>query len=1163
MTLVEFLAHLHSLDIQLAVDGDRLRVNAPKGVLTPELGAELTRRKPALLEALRHAQATNPAQPFDTTSITAIPRQGALPLSFAQQRLWFLDQLDPGNRAYNLPGVLRLQGRLDIPVLEASVTALIARHEALRTTITAIQGEPMQQIAPPTAFVLPIEDLRHLPAAVAEARAMEWCRDEAHAPFDLARGPLFRLTLLRLTDDTHLLVLTMHHIISDGWSLELFTQELARLYLAKLHRQPDPLAPLPIQYADYASWQREWLQGPELQRQLAYWQRQLAGPLPVLGLPTDLPRPAVQSYRGAKVTLTLDRDLTHAVKTLCQREEVTPFMLLLAAFNVLLYRYSGQTDLLVGTPVAGRNLPETTGLLGCFLNNLVLRTDLAGNPPFTELLRQVREVALTAYAHQDLPFEKLVEELQPVRDMSRPPLFQVMFLQNVPMAPLDLGELAISPPAQTDNAAAAFDITLSVRVLDEQIVALLEYNTDLFRAPTMRRFLGHYQRLLECIVANPTQGIAELPVLPAAERAQLLTGWNATQADYPHPLGVHELIAAQARQRPQVIAARLGEEVITYGTLDRQSNQLARHLQALGITPGTLVGLYVERGLDMLVAMLGILKAGAAYLPLDPAFPRARLAFMLEDAQVPLVLTQAALRDDLPPDLTALCLDRAWTELAQVSDDPIAVQLPPDPLAYVIYTSGSTGNPKGVQVRHQGVVNFLCAMQARPGIDMEDVLAAVTTLAFDIAVLELLLPLTVGAQVVIVPRSIAADGSALAELLHTSGATMMQATPATWRLLIGAGWAGHPDFKALCGGEALPRTLADQLLPRCATLWNMYGPTETTIWSMVHQVTQDDPPNASGTVSIGRPIANTQLYILDAHRQPVPIGVVGDLYIGGDGLARGYLNRPELTAERFIPHPFAAEIEAAGTRIYMTGDVARYGDDGTIEFLGRSDHQVKVRGFRIELGEIESNLARHPAIHQAVAVVHVEDGEPQIAAYFVLSPGAQLPNTTELRDFLHQYVPAYMLPAFFIPLDALPLTPNGKVDRNALPAPAGQRPDLHAVYTPPQGALEEQLASLWQELLKVDRVGVHDNFFELGGHSLLLAQVHAQIQTRFQLELPIVKLFQYPTIGALAAYMADGAAGDRAAGAGYASMQDRASQSKQARLRQQAQREHLAHMRPG
>ncbi|MCC6167284.1 MAG: amino acid adenylation domain-containing protein, partial [Caldilineaceae bacterium] len=946
MTLAELFAYLHSLDVQLWAEGDRLRVSAPKGVLTPELSAELSSRKGAILAALRAAQVTeNAAAP-----IPPISRDQALPLSFAQQRIWFMEQMEPGNSAYNLPGILRLRGQLNAQALTESVTALIARHETLRTSPALVDGRPVQRIAPPYVFTLPTLDLRTLPLAERSAAAEQWCQEEARRPFDLTQVPLFRLTLLRLDQNESLLALTMHHSISDGWSLDLFTRELSRLYFAYTQGQPSPLTPLVVQYADFAYWQRQWLQSDALRDQIAYWKKQLAGPLPLLNLPTDYARPAVQTYNGAKVTATVPGPRTRSLKTLCQAEDVTLFMLLLAAFNGLLYRYTDQTDLLVGTPVAGRTRPETEAIIGCFLNNLVLRTQVDGDQPFRALLKQVREVALAAYAHQDLPFEKLVEELQPARDVSRSPLFQVMFLQNAPLAPIALQGLEILGPEQTDNAAAAFDLTLSVRDNGDHLVTLLEYNTDLFAPETMQRFLACYTTLLASIVANPDQSVAALPILAPEERQRLLVTWNETQAAYPHSLGIHTLFEAQADRRPQAVAAVYGDEQISYQALEQRANQLAHTLAGLGVGPATRVGIFVERSLDMLVALLGTLKAGATYLPLDPAFPRERLAFMLEDAQAPLVLTQARLLGELPPSAAqTLALDAGHDLIDRAPHSRPALPLAPDALAYLIYTSGSTGKPKGVQVRHQGVVNFLESMRRRPGMGEDDILAAVTTLSFDIAVLELMLPLIVGGRVVIVPREVAADGPGLASVLAQSGATMMQATPSTWRLLLDAGWTGGAGFKALCGGEAFPWELAKRLLDICGSVWNMYGPTETTIWSTVHHVTRDD-----GSVPIGRPIANTQIYILDRHRGPVPTGVPGDLYIGGDGLALGYWQRPELTQERFVPNPFASTPLDDGTqpssRIYQTGDQARYRHDGVIDFLGRNDHQVKLRGFRIELG---------------------------------------------------------------------------------------------------------------------------------------------------------------------------------------------------------------------
>ncbi|MDZ7269339.1 MAG: amino acid adenylation domain-containing protein [candidate division KSB1 bacterium] len=1010
------------------------------------------------------------------------------PLSFAQQRLWYLDQLEPGSAAYHLPLAVRLKGPLNVAALEEACVQILARHESLRTTFELVEGEPRQRIAPPAPFKLEMESLQSVAPEARDAEVRRRVREQALKPFNLATGPLWRIKLYRLAADEHVVFVCMHHIISDGWSRNVFVNEMAALYRAFSSGSTAALPELPIQYVDFAQWQRNWLQGEVLDRQLAYWKKQLAG-LGTLQLPLDRPRPPVQTYRGARMPFHLTPDLTQKLQALSQREAVTLFMTLLAAFQTLLHRHARQTDIAVGTPIANRTRRETEGLIGFFANTLVMRTDFSGDPTFRELLQRVRETALGAYAHQDLPFERLVEELQPERDLSRSPLFQVMFiLQNTPKPPAEdqLG-LAVSV-LESEGGTAMFDMTLSLTEAENGgLTGFLEYNTDLFEPATITRWLARWQTLLAGIVTDPNQRVSRLPVLPAAEREQLLVAWNATDSPYPE-VCLHELLAAQAAATPAAVAAVFEQQELTYAELNARANQLAHHLRGLGLQPEELVGICVERSLDMLVALLGILKAGGAYVPLDPSFPPDRLAFMVTDAGLRFLVTQSTLLESLPEHNAELvCLDTDWDFIEGRSRANPANVNTPAHLAYVIYTSGSTGTPKGVQISHKAVVNFLHAMRQRPGLTATDVLLAVTTLSFDIAGLELYLPLLVGGRVVIASREVAGDGNALLDLLTRSQATVMQATPATWRLLLAAGWEHGSSLKVLCGGEALPRELALQLRERSSSLWNMYGPTETTIWSTLHQV---EPGNAA--IVIGRPIANTQVYILDAHLQPVPIGVMGDLYLGGDGLARGYWRRPELTAEKFIPHPFA---RTPGERLYKTGDLARYLADGTIDFLGRSDHQVKVRGFRIELEEIEAVLNQHPAV-QAAVVVAREDvpGDQRLVAYLI-SRGPQAAGGSELRTFLRLKLPDYMLPSAYVTLPAFPLTPNGKVDRRRLPPPEGRVADeVPTTYVAPRTPMEKLIAQVWREALKIEHVGVHDNFFDLGGHSLLSMQVIARLE---------------------------------------------------------------------
>jgi amino acid adenylation domain-containing protein len=1113
LTLQQFLAQLRELNVQLVADSGRLRVSAPKGVLTPEVQAELKLRKEGILAFLQasQGQVAHLAPP-----LRPVQRNQDLPLSFAQQRLWFLNQLAPGDASYNLGGAIRLAGPLNTPALRQALTEIVRRHEALRTTFGIVSGAAVQRVMPPQPVSWQYRDLRMLPAEEREAEAQRLLAAAMQQPFDLVCGPLFRTTLLQLAPETHLLVMTMHHIVADGWSLSVLTHEVQTLYDDFVTRGQPSLPPLPIQYADFAHWQRRCLHEAVLDPQLRYWKQQLAGS-PALDLPADRARPAGGSQAGGFLLAHLAPGLVQNLKTLARRENATLFMVLLAAFQTLLYRYSGQEDLSVGTPVANRNQVEVERLVGVFINTLVLRTNLAGDPTFSELLARVRTVVIDAFAHQDTPFELLVEALQPDRASSLSPLFQVMFiLQSASPTKVELTGLTATP-VRINPVAAKFALTLEALEKPEGLELSWEYRTDLFDASTIEAMMGHYRVLLEAIVQDSGQHISALPLLTEAERSRMITDWNITDSIYTGleratEHCVYELFDAQVARTPDAVAVVFGDRSLTYAELNRQANQLAHYLQAAGVGPETLTGVYLERSPEMVIALLGILKAGGAYVPLDPIYPPDRLAYMLEDAHVCTLLTQTSLLDSLPTHSgPTICLEDVWENIARLDDCPVMSDVRPDNLAYVIYTSGSTGRPKGVQVLQGSVAQFLASMARRPGIEAADTLLAVTTLSFDIAGLELYLPLTVGARLVICPTDVAADGSALRALLEASGATFMQATPTTWRILIEAGWQGRPGLKILCGGEAIPRDLADALLRRCGSLWNMYGPTETTIWSTLCRVEPGDD-----TPSIGRPIANTQLYVLDAHQQPVPQNVSGELYIGGAGVARGYLHRPELTAEKFLPDPFSGQ---PGARMYRTGDLVRWLPGGNLAYLGRLDHQVKIRGYRIELGEIEAALGRHATVAQAVVVAHTDPGGMARLVAYLITSQAPTPSTSELREFLQQTLPDYMVPSIFIYLDAFPLAPNGKINRRALPVPDMARPQLAISYVPPQTDAEQRIAAVWQEALKLDHVGIHDNFFDLGGHSLLTVQIHSRLCELFDTDLSIADMFRYPTISSLAEHL--------------------------------------------
>ena len=1092
----ELLSALHARDVRVWVDGDRLRVSAPKGALTAELQAELARRKDEIVAYLRAAR-TSEAAP----SLARIPRDGGMALSFAQERMWFLQRLEPESVAYNLQANVPLPGRLDLPALERALAELVRRHEVLRTTFVEREGRPVQVVAAALPVAVPFSDLMSLagPERVREAERL--AGEEVRRPFDLERGPVLRVRVLRTNEEGHQLLVTQHHIVTDGWSIALLVEEVLALYGAFASGERPSLPEPDFQYGDFAHWQREWLQGEVLESRLAYWRERLGGAPQALELPTDRPRPAVQTVNGATLHFDLPEGLSRQVQTLSRAEGVTPFMTLLAAFQVLLGRYAGQDDIVVGTANGNRSLVETERMLGLFVNTLVLRTDLSGDPTFRELLSRVRKVALGAVAHGDLPFEKLVEELAPPRDLARSAIFQVLFvIQNTPLEALSRSS---SGPSGVigERGTAAYELSLYLIDTGKGFRGSLEYNTDLFDEATVFRLRDHFRTLVEGVVAHPEARLSDLPLLSEAEQRSMVVEWNATARPVPG-MAVHELFAAQAARSPDAVAVVAGDESLSYSALDLRSNQLARRLRQLGVRPGALAALCVERSPAMMVGLLGILKAGGAYVPLDPGYPRERLSMMLEDSRPTVVLSERKCAGDLPPsNVPVLLLDEPFDESGALLPSGVG----PEDLAYVIFTSGSTGRPKGVQVPHRALTNLLASMGEDPGLREGDVLLAVTTLAFDIAGLELFLPLVVGGRVVLASRDAAADPSVLAELLDRAGATVMQATPATWRMLIESGWQGKPGLKVLCGGEALPAELARGLRRRSGQLWNVYGPTETTIWS-----TQDRIDEVGATVPIGRPIANTQTYVLDARLHPVPLGAAGELYIGGNGVARGYLDRPELTAERFVPDPFAG---APGARLYRTGDLARYRADGRIECLGRVDHQVKLRGFRIELGEIEAALREHPDVHDCVVVAREEGADKRLVAY-VVARDEGAPSVTELRQLLKGRLPEYMVPSTFVRLPALPRTPNGKVDRRALPAPGpAERAGADIL---PRSPIEEAVAGIWREVLGLERVGIHDSFFELGGHSLMATQVLSRVQEAFGVTVPLRRVFESPTIAGLA-----------------------------------------------
>jgi amino acid adenylation domain-containing protein len=1134
MTPVEVLTKFRRLGVKLWLEGERLRYSAHKGALTPELSAELTASKAQIVQFLRTAKSAEASTP-PTLAPTA--RSGDLPLSFAQQRLWFLDQLEPDSPLYNIPYAVQLNGEVDFSALERSVNRLIDRHESLRTCFPANDGQPAQLIRPGEPFTLTLEDLTPLRDELRGVELQRLLEEEARRPFDLSAAPLFRLRLFRLSQEEHVMAMTMHHIISDGWSIGVLTRELGALYTADVRGEPSPLPELTMQYADYAAWQREWLQGEVLEEQLAYWRRQLAGAPPVLELPADRARPPVQSHRGSRVTIQLGAETTRQLKALSRRHNTTLFITALAGFQALLSRWSGETDIVVGTVVAGRNKPETEALIGFFVNTLAIRTDLSGDPTIAELLARTTEVCLGAYAHQGVPFEKLVEELGLERDLSRAPLIQVMLvLQNTPEESLDMPGLRLTNVVRAGGpgltGAAKFDLLLTLNEERSGIDGTLEYNLDLFEPETVRRMARQLERVLRALGEAETSRVSELPLMSEEERERLVAGLSQKTEEFACAGSLAESFERAVRQSPDAVAVTFEGEEMSYRELNRRSNQLAHHLRGLGVRTEMRVGLFLERSVEMVVAILATLKAGATYVPLEVTLPLERVAFMLEDAGCTHVLTETRLASQLPASAAhPVMLDTCLAEVSSRDDENPSVPVEAQNAAYVIYTSGSTGRPKGVVVTHGNVMRLMAATEGWFSFGPSDVWTLFHSYAFDFSVWEFWGALLYGGRLVVVPYWVSRSPEEFYGLLLRERVTVLNQTPSAFRQLMnaeerlateGVELAAPALRVVVFGGEALEPS---SLLPwyerhgdERPRLVNMYGITETTVHVTHRPLTRADAEGARVSV-IGWRIPDLQLYVLDGGMRPVPAGVAGELYVGGGGLARGYLNRPDLTASRFTPDPFSAE---SGARLYRTGDMVRLSTAGELEYLGRTDEQLKVRGFRIEPGEVEAALRSHDDVREAAVVAHDDGGDRRLVAYVVGAPGAAAPSGSAMREHLRRTLPEYLIPSAFVALDSLPLTANGKVDRRALPAPP--REVSGGEYVEPRTEIERNLAAVWQEVLG-GRAGVEDNFFDLGGDSIRSVRVVALARKR-GLNFTIEQLFRHQTIAALVRQL--GADGDAA-----------------------------------
>lgn len=1122
MSVIEFLTLLAEKDIRLWVEDGKLRFSAAEGAFTDEIKQEVVDRKSELIEFLSQAKKTQQQQ------IPQVPRDQALALSFAQQRLWFLNQLEPDNPSYNMPAAIRIQGKLDLAVLKKTFNEIIRRHEILRTVYLEQDETPLQDIHAAKDWPLEIETIS-TPTHCSETDFLKsLAQAEASKTFDLAQGPVMRSRLHQIASDDYVLLITVHHIASDGWSMGILVSEIVALYKA-FCENPQASSPLPepgIQYADYAAWQLTQLSGEKLERQLGYWKQQLQG-TPILQMPSDYRRSAILGNQGGCINFSINQSLTQALKNLTQAQDATLFMTLLAAFSTLLHRFSQQDDFAIGIPVANRSHSSLDTLVGCFVNTLALRADLSDKPSFLELLSRIKNTSKEGFEHQDIPFEQVVDELNLSRDMSHTPVFQVMFtLQNAPMdQQVNLPGLNLEL-LEFESGTAQFELKLAISENDKTLDAAIEYNSELFKPETIERMIRYFKILLEHISRQPEQCIAHIPLISDEEKAQLLStqgdAWNATEQSYPHCDALHLLFEQQVTRSPEAIAISFNGARLCYRELNIQANKLAHHLRSLGVGPDSLVGVCMERSLDMSIALLAILKAGGAYVPFDPSFPAERLAFMLSDTQAQLMLSQSHLSEQVPEGKAqVIFVDKDiddWSE--QANSNPVN-QTKADKLFNVIYTSGSTGKPKGVMVPHQGIINRLLWMQEAYPLDSQDIVLQKTPYSFDVSVWELFWPLLVGARIEFAKADGHKDPDYLQQIIQDKGITTLHFVPSMLGIFLQTEGVRQCNSitRVFCSGEALQleheRRFFEQLAG--AELHNLYGPTEASV-DVSYFACQSNSLYRS--VPIGRPVTNTQLLILDENLQPVPIGIAGELYIGGVQLARGYLNREELSATTFIDNPFHASGHPS-PRLYKSGDLARYLPDGNIDYIGRVDFQVKIRGLRIELGEIETVLHQHPDVKETLVITH-EQGPDNvlIVAYWVPQSADKTPSTDDFRQHLRQQLPEYMLPNAFVMLEEIPLSANGKANRKALPAPELEE-SLSNEYIAPRNDIERALSKIWSDVLSVEKVGINDNFFELGGHSLLATRVAARIRKQFDIELKLRELFECTTVATLAEKIAN------------------------------------------
>lgn len=1105
---VDLLTQLRALGVHLALEGQTLRLNAPKGALTPELQAALRASKSEIVTLLQARQQNGAGS--SVAPIPRVPRKEQMPLSLAQQRLWFLDQMDPDSVAYDLQAQLRLVGHLDVDTLERSLHAIVLRHEDLRTTFSQKEGSPYAVIGNGGDWKLEKGHLDRRENETIEEAVFRFAQVRREDPFHLETGPLFRAFLLEDGEGEHILALAIHHIVSDGWSMGVLVRELAENYRAYRVNERPRLPELQAQYVDYAEWQRRWLESGVLEQQLRYWKKQLDGAPAVALFPPDHVRRGAATGSGRRSKLLLSAELREQLESFSRGHDSTLFMTMLSAFVLLLSRYSGQKDVVVGSPSANRNRAELSDLVGFFVNNLVLRVQIDDGISFLDLLKRVRESTLGAFEHQDAPFDSLVRELQADRGFEYSPLFQTMFsLLNFPLEDLELPELTVQH-IEIDPCTARYDLTAEIYPYRKQLYVYFDYNSDIYDESTIADLQKSFEHVLRNVIASPETAVESIPLMPSEAKAYILAWGNDTAVALRTESLLLDALERNVKEAPDKMAVCAGTEELSYAELNARAEKLASRLRLAGAGTGSLVPVCLNRSTNLLVALLAVLKTGAAYAPLDPIYPRHRIASILEDVKPQVLVTERSLLSLVSEyERRCILLDDSKEVAEPATASPAKASLPKaEDLAYVIFTSGSTGRPKGVEISHGALANFLEGMRSSPGFTSSDRILAVTTVSFDIAGLELFLPLYAGGQVVIALKP--GDLPSVLEDLERAKPTVVQATPALWQMLVSAGWEGNPSLKALCGGEALTPELARGLLPRVKELWNMYGPTETTIWSSVLRI--EEPFGTS--VPVGGPILNTTFYVLDSMREPVPLGVAGELYIGGAGLANGYLHRPELTAERFVTAPFHN-----AERLYRTGDLVRRRRNGTLEFLGRADFQVKLRGFRIELGEIEHALRQQPEVAECVVALRDGNGQKDLVAYLVLRPGETLSHS-HLRQRLRERIPEYMVPASSVILERFPRLPNGKLDRSKLPAPQPQvQPTHQAIPNETLSATEAAIARVMRELLQTDRIGIDQRFFDMGAHSLMLVKAHDRLRRELDPDLRLVSLFQYPSVAALAAHV--------------------------------------------